>query len=258
MLRLVEDSFSGNIKGSLDRVMYEKRRIRFPRRSGGNVKSCLMSALLLCLSVSALAGGSEYKANRQIEKAINVLNEIMNAPDKSIPRDLLNKAVCVGIVPSELRFAIGFGGTYGRGMLVCRRNGNGSWGGPSLFFLGGGHFGFQLSGRATDVVFLVMNASGAKKLLSSKVRIGAAASAADVQLQAEILTYSRSRGLFASVSLAGAVLKQDVKGNKTLYGREVSPKDILINGTVPPPAAARSLDRVLIRYSPHGGQPFSV
>jgi len=141
MLRLVEDSFSGNIKGSLDRVMYEKRRIRFPRRSGGNVKSCLMSALLLCLSVSALAGGSEYKANRQIEKAINVLNEIMNAPDKSIPRDLLNKAVCVGIVPSELRFAIGFGGTYGRGMLVCRRNGNGSWGGPSLFFLGGGNFG---------------------------------------------------------------------------------------------------------------------
>src|SRR5579884_1721627 len=228
MLRLVEDSFSGNIKGSLDRVMYEKRRIRFPRRSGGNVKSCLMSALLLCLSVSALAGGSEYKANRQIEKAINVLNEIMNAPDKSIPRDLLNKAVCVGIV------------------------------------------GFQLGGRATDVVFLVMNASGAKKLLSSKVRIGADASAAagpvgreaaaatDVQLQAEILTYSRSRGLFAGVSLAGAVLKQDVKGNKTLYGREVSPKDILINGTVPPPAAARSLDRVLIRYSPHGGQPFSV
>jgi lipid-binding SYLF domain-containing protein len=234
------------------------------------VKSYLISALLLCLSVSELAGGSEYKANRQIEKATNVLNEIMNAPDKSIPRNLLDKAVCVGIVPSELRFAIGFGGTYGRGMLVCRRNGNGPWGGPSLFFLGGGNFGFQLGGRATDVVFLVMNASGARKLLSSRVKIGVDASAAagpvgreaaaatDVQLQAEILTYSRSRGLFAGVSLAGAVLKQDVKGNKTLYGREVSPKDILINGTVPPPAAARELDHVLTRYSPRGGQPFSI
>ncbi len=234
------------------------------------MKSYLMIFFLFTLPAATLAKGNESKAQDQIQKATNVLNEIMAAPDKSIPRDLLNKAVCVGIIPSELHFAFGFGGSYGRGMMVCRRHGNGPWGGPSMFILGGGNFGFQLGGQATDVIFLVMNASGAKKLLSSSVKLGADASAAagpvgrsaaaatDAQMHAEILTYSRSRGLFAGISLAGSVLKQDSKNNQSLYGRKLTPKQILIEQIVGVPRAAAPLDRALNKYSPHGGQAFSA
>lgn len=212
---------------------------------------------------------AESSGAKQLEKATDVLNEIMSAPDKSIPQDLLDRAVCVGIVPSEIRGAFVVGGEYGRGVLVCRENGNGSWGAPSLFTLGGANFGFQIGGKATDVVFIVMNAAGAKKLLQDQVKIGAdvsatagplgrtAEGATDLQMHAEILSYSRTRGLFAGASLEGVVLKQDADDNERLYGHKVDPKDILIKGSVPAPPAARPLDRALAKYSPHGGAPLT-
>lgn len=225
-----------------------------------------LTCICLAMSVVTLKATTPTE---QLEKATNVLNEIMRAPDKGIPDDLLGKAVCVGIVPSELKFAIGVGGTYGRGVLVCREHGNGPWGAPSMFTLGGGSFGFQLGGKATDVVFVVMNASGAKKLVQDSVKLGGEVSATagpvgrssegatDAQLHAEILSYSRTRGLFAGASLEGAVLKQDHDGNRKLYGHRVTAKELLILGEFPRPAAAQELDSALHRYSPRGGAPFS-
>lgn len=221
----------------------------------------------LCLGLSgvALAAEGSREADR-LRKAAEVINEIMGTPEKGIPKDLLNKAVCVGVIPSEKKLALGVGGSFGRGALVCRRGGTGAWAAPSMFTVGGANFGFQLGGQATDFVLVVMNAKGAQKLLQSRAKLGADASVAggpvgrtaegatDVQLQAEILTYSRSRGLFAGLSLEGQIVKQDNDANQRLYGRKVDPKDILFKGTVLPPAGAGSLDAALTKYSPHGGE----
>ena len=226
------------------------------------MKRLTLVLLILTFCVPAFAGES------QLQKANNVLNEIMGTPDKGIPDELLEKAVCVGVVPSQLKFALGFGGTYGRGLLVCRKGGNGSWGAPSMFTLGAASIGFQIGGKATDVVFLVMNPEGARKLVQDSVKLGAEASVAagpvgrsaegatDAQLHAEILSYSRTRGLFAGLSLDGAVVKQDKDDNRKLYGRDVSAKEILIDGTVRTPQAARALDSTLTKYSPKGGTEF--
>ena len=212
---------------------------------------------------------AESTPAKQLLKATDVLNEIMSTPDKGIPQDLLDKAVCVGIIPSEIRAAFVVGGEYGRGVLVCRKNGNGPWAAPSLFTLGGANIGFQVGGKATDVVFIVMNAAGAKKLVSDSVKLGAdvsatagpvgrtAEGATDLQLHAEILSYSRTRGLFAGVSLEGAVLKQDTEANERLYGQKVNARALLIYGTVSAPSAARPLDETLAKYSPRGGEPFT-
>src|ERR1700730_15012428 len=222
-----------------------------------------LSLILLALTFCTTAFGES-----QLQKATNVLNEMMQTPDQGIPSELLEKAVCVGIVPSEVKFALGIGGTYGRGVLVCRKGGNGEWGAPSMFTLGAASVGFQIGGKATDVVFLGMNPQGAKKLVQDSVKLGAEASvtagpvgrtaegATDAQLHAEILSYSRSRGLFAGVSLDGAVVKQDKDDNQKLYGREVSAKELLIDGTVRTPRAARGLNSTLTKYSPKGGQSF--
>jgi len=222
--------------------------------------------ILVCL---AFCAASAFAKESQLQKATNVLNEIMATPDQGIPAELLEKAVCVGIVPSQLKFAMGIGGTYGRGVLVCRKGGNGQWGAPSMFTLGAASIGFQIGGKATDVVFLVMNAEGAKKLVQDSVKLGAEASVAavpvgrsaegatDAQLHAEILSYSRTRGLFAGLSLDGAVVKQDRDDNEKLYGRKVSAKDILINGTIPVPRSALALNAALGKYSPKGGQSFA-
>lgn len=210
-----------------------------------------------------------FAAESQFQKATNVLNEVMSTPDKGIPQDLLNKAVCVGIIPSELKGAFVVGGSYGRGVLVCRDRGNGPWGAPSMFTLGAGSVGFQIGGKSTDVVFIVMDAEGARKLVGDSVKLGAelsvaagpvgrsAEGATDVQMHAEILSYSRSRGLFAGASLDGAIVKQDWDDNQHLYGRKVSAKDILFGGEVEVPAEARQLDDTLAKYSPKGGQEFS-
>jgi lipid-binding SYLF domain-containing protein len=218
--------------------------------------------MVLAFTVTAFA------KEPQFEKATNVLNEIMGTPDRGIPHDLLDKAVCVGIVPSELKGAFVFGGTYGRGVLVCRRHGDGLWGAPSKFTMGGGSFGFQIGGEATDVVFLVMNNAGARKFVQDDVKLGVDASvtagpvgrtaeaATDAQLHAEILSYSRTRGLFAGVSLAGAVVKQDRGQNRRLYGRDISAKKILFDSVRVPPQA-EALHAALERYSPRGGRPYA-
>lgn len=227
------------------------------------MKKLMFLCLLLAICAPAFASES------QLQKATIVLNEIMRTPDQGIPSDLLNKAVCVGIIPSQLKFAFGFGGHYGRGVLVCRRGGDGVWGAPSMFTVGGGSFGFQIGGKSTDVVFLVMNAGGMRKLVGNSVKLGAELSAAagpvgrsaggatDVQLHAQILSYSRSRGLFVGASLSGAVVKQDQDGNAKLYGRKVTAKEILIDGTVSTPQVALALNRALTKYSPKGGESFN-
>jgi lipid-binding SYLF domain-containing protein len=226
------------------------------------MKRFILVFLLLTFSTAAFAGES------QLQKSTNVLNEIMGTPDKGIPDELLEKAVCVGIVPSQIKFALGLGGTYGRGVLVCRKGGTGAWSAPSMFTLGAASIGFQIGGKATDVVFLVMNPEGARKLVQDSIKLGGEASVAagpvgrsaegatDAQLHAEILSYSRTRGLFAGLSLDGAVLKQDADDNQKLYGRRVSAQQILIDGTVATPRAAFALDKTLTKYSPKGGQAF--
>jgi SH3 domain-containing YSC84-like protein 1 len=227
------------------------------------MKRFMVVLVFLTLTVPAFAGET------QLEKATNVVNEIMRAPDKGIPQALLDKAVCVGIVPSELKAALVVGGTYGRGVLVCRKGGDGPWDAPSMFTLGAGSVGFQIGAESTDIVFLVMNPEGAKKLVRDSIKVGAELSAAagpvgrsaegatDLQLHAEILSYSRARGLFAGLSLDGAVIKQDKEDNQILYGRKISAEDILINGEVAAPESARPLDETLAKYSPKGGEPFA-
>jgi lipid-binding SYLF domain-containing protein len=221
----------------------------------------------MVLGAPALAR-EESKEAQRLENAAEVISEVMGTPEKGIPSDLLKKAVCVGIIPSEKKGALGFGASFGRGCLVCRQGGNGAWGAPSMFTVGGVNFGFQLGGQATDFVLVVMNAKGAKKLLQSRSKLGADASVAggpvgrtaegatDLQLHAEILTYSRSRGLFAGLSLEGQVVKQDHDANQRLYGRKVEPADILFKGAVAVPASARSLDAALTKYAPTGGEKF--
>ena len=228
----------------------------------------LMSTILwLTFSGTALAAGQSKEAKR-LESAAFVVNEVMQTPENGVPRDLLDRAICVGVIPSELRFAFALGGSYGRGALVCRKGGYGPWGAPSMFSLYGVNFGFQIGGKATDIVFIVMNTGGVRKLLQSGVKLGVDASAAagpvgrtaegatDLQLHAEILSYSRSRGLFAGVSLAGAVLRPDLGANFHLYKHVYEPKEILIDGLATPPAEAKQLDDVLGQYSPRGGEPF--
>jgi len=227
--------------------------------------------LLVCLIWSGVAHAAD--TGREVErltKAAEVINEVMGTPEKGIPRDLLKKAVCVGVIPSEKKVALGVGGSFGRGALVCREGGTGAWGAPSMFTVGGANFGFQLGGQATDFVLVVMNAKGAQKLLQSRAKLGADASVAggpvgrtaegatDVQLHAEILTYSRSRGLFAGLSLEGQIVKQDNEANQRLYGRKVAPKDILFTDSVAPPSAAQALDAALTKYSPAGGEKISM
>lgn len=224
-----------------------------------------MTAVLVMLTLSAGA----FAAETQLEKATNVLNEVMDTPDRGIPHDLFENAVCVGIVPSQIKGAFLVGGTYGRGVLVCREHGNGPWGAPALFTMGAGSIGFQIGGEATDVVLIVRNEAGARTLVRDSVKLGAdlsvtagpvgrtAEGATDAQLHAEILSYSRTRGLFAGMSLDGAVIKQDREDNRDLYGRKITAREILIDGIVPPPAAAEPLDRALTRYSPRGGRSFA-
>lgn len=227
------------------------------------MKRLTLTLLILTFCIPAFAHEDQF------QKATNVIDEIMATPDKGIPQDLLDKAVCVGIIPSEVKGAFIVGGSYGRGVLVCRDNGTGPWGAPSMFTIGSGSVGFQIGGKATDVVFIVMDGAGARKLVQDSVKLGAqlsvaagpvgrsAEGATDAQLHAEILSYSRSRGLFAGASLDGTVVKQDGDDNQKLYGHKVSAKQILFSGEEAVPAEARVLDDALAKYSPKGGQQFS-
>jgi len=226
------------------------------------MKKLIAFVLALACTPLALAAGSEKEQDR-VKDAGVVLKEILNIPD-DIPKDLLDRAACVIVLPSVLKLAIGIGGSYGRGVMVCRTGEHftGSWGAPAMYALEGGNIGFQLGGQATDFVLLVMNPRGAESLMGSKVKLGADASAAagpkgrsataatDVVMRAEILSYSRSRGLFAGISLEGSTLRPDNGANQKLYGRKLTAKEILRENKVSTPAAARVLDAELAKASP--------
>jgi SH3 domain-containing YSC84-like protein 1 len=225
-------------------------------------KSMACVSALLLLWTSAFAA-SDAKEVERVKDAGEVLKEILDIPD-DIPQDLLDKAECLVILPSVKKGAFGVGGSYGRGVMICRggEHYTGSWGPPALYALEGLSIGFQLGGQATDFVLLVMNTKGARSLLSSKVKLGADASAAagpkgrtaegatDVVMNAEILSYSRNKGLFAGVSLEGSTLRSDGSANQKLYGKELSAKEIIREGKVGVPACAKDLVSLLNKKSP--------
>jgi lipid-binding SYLF domain-containing protein len=199
----------------------------------------------------------------RLENAGMVMEEIMNIPD-NIPQDLIDKSECVLVFPSVLKGAFIVGGSYGRGAMVCRSGEHftGPWGAPSMMVLEGGSVGFQLGGQATDFVLLVMNTRGATALLDSKVKLGADIAAAagpkgrdasadtDATLRSEILSYSRSRGLFAGVSLDGSSLRPDNEANEKLYGKKLTGGDIVRKGAVPVPPSGQKLVALLEKKSP--------
>jgi lipid-binding SYLF domain-containing protein len=219
------------------------------------MKFCYVALLAL---PAALSWGAV--APERLDTAAEVLGEIMSAPDKGIPQDLLEKSECLIIVPGLKKGAFIIGGKYGKGFMLCRKSSGVGWSAPAAVRVEGGSVGFQIGGSETDVVMLVMNQRGSKKLLSSKFTLGADASVAggpvgrnssaetDAQLHAEILTYSRSRGLFAGVSLQGATLRPDDDWNKELYGKAMSNQDIVL-GNTPAPASAANLLSVINKYS---------
>jgi len=228
------------------------------------MRKILWMGMALALSAAPLlAAPDNDKETDRLENAGMVMEEIMNVPD-DIPQDLIDKAECVVVFPSVLKFAIGFGGSYGRGAMICRSGEHftGPWGAPSMMALEGGSFGLQLGGQATDFVLLIMNPRGATSILSSKVKLGADMAAAagpkgrdaqantDATLRAEILTYSRSRGLFAGISLEGSTLRPDNDANEKLYGKKVSATQIIREGAVPVPPSGQKLVSVLDKKSP--------
>jgi lipid-binding SYLF domain-containing protein len=216
----------------------------------------------LLIGVAVPIYGQEKEADR-VENAGKVMQEILNSPD-SIPQSVLDKADCVVVLPSVLKAAFIVGGSYGRGVMTCRggKDFQGKWGPPTMMALEGASGGLQIGGQATDFVLLLMNSRSATGILSSKVKLGGDASAAagpvgrtasaetDATLRAEILSYSRARGAFAGVSLAGSTLRPDNGANEKLYGKKIDAKQIVMEGAVPAPASASALISTLDKASP--------
>src|SRR6195256_495389 len=229
------------------------------------VMSFLSSFALVVLPLFAqIASASDQtKDDERLRNSGAVLKEILDVPD-SIPQDLLDKADCVVVFPSVKKAAFIVGGSYGRGAMTCRQGENfqGPWGAPTMMALEGGSFGFQIGGQATDFVLLVMNESGARGILASKVKLGGDASVAagpvgrnasvetDASLRAEILSYSRARGLFAGVSLEGSTIRPDNGDNQRIYGRKIPAREIVLSGTVAVPPAAEPLISTLDAKTP--------
>ncbi|HXM93681.1 MAG TPA: lipid-binding SYLF domain-containing protein [Candidatus Dormibacteraeota bacterium] len=220
-------------------------------------------AIVVCLSFAA---GAVYAATKEQKRLANcgvVMQEVLNIPD-NLPKQVLARAECVIVFPSVLKLAFGMGKEYGRGAMVCRtgKEFNGPWGAPAMYALEGDSIGMQLGGEATDLILLIMNQKGVASILSSKVKLGGDASAAagpkgrdasantDAWLRAEILSYSRSRGLFAGISLEGSTLRPDNKANARIYGRKITARAILLGNKVAIPATGRHLVRVLQRNAP--------
>ena len=226
-------------------------------------KALSILATIALVGLPLTTGLADTKEQERLENCGAVLEEIMNVPD-DIPANLVDKAECVVVLPSVVKFAVVFGGSYGRGAMTCRSGEHftGPWGAPTMMALEGGSFGFQLGGQATDFVILVMNPRGATAILKNKVKLGADASAAagpkgryaeastDVTLRAEMFTYSRSRGLFAGVSLEGSTLRPDNGANEEVYGKKIAATDIVLKGAVPTPASAQKLIATLTKFSP--------
>jgi SH3 domain-containing YSC84-like protein 1 len=218
---------------------------------------------LSLLALLALPAFGQDKEEDRVKNAGTVISEIMNIPD-NVPQDVIDKADCVVVLPSVLKLAFGIGGSYGRGVMTCRSGStfHGPWSAPTMMALEGGSFGLQLGGQATDFVLLLMSPRSASSILSSKVKLGGDVSAAagpvgrnasaetDVTMRAEILSYSRARGLFAGISLSGSTLRPDNDANKKLYGKEVSAKSIVFNKAIPAPESAALLLSTLTKRSP--------
>ncbi|MDP7304304.1 MAG: lipid-binding SYLF domain-containing protein [Pirellulaceae bacterium] len=223
--------------------------------------------LALLLAMPAAAQLDEKVADRFWEST-KILEQTANAPDGGIPRDLLGRAECVAVIPAVKRAAFGFGGRYGRGVVVCRKDGgSGPWGAPSMISLGGGSFGLQLGGQSTDVLMLFMSPDSMKHLLADKLTLGADASAAvgpkgrtvsadtSATMRAEILTYARSRGLFAGISFEGAVLRPDKDANEALYGGKVNAEDLLLEGQMSVPEPAKRFIETLTKLAARDESP---
>lgn len=217
--------------------------------------------LCVCLTLPLVA---QQKEQDRLRASYTVMKEILGTPDKGIPRDLLNKAECVVVFPSVKKAAFVVGASYGRGVMTCRSGENfrGPWTAPAMFAIEGGSFGFQIGGQATDFVLLIMNEQGAKSVMSSKVKIGGDASAAagpvgrttsaetDIVMKAEILSWSRARGIFAGVSLTGSTLRSDDDANNNLYGKDLNAKQIILQREAQTPAAGKQLIALLDKVSP--------
>jgi SH3 domain-containing YSC84-like protein 1 len=218
----------------------------------------------VCMMFAASSLFAANKEQKRLENAGTVMQEVMGVPD-DIPQGLLDKAECIIVFPSVLKAAFIVGGSYGRGAMVCRTGEHfaGAWGAPAMYALEGASVGFQLGGQATDLVLLVMNNKGASSILSSKVKLGVDASAAagpkgrdasadtDAYMRAEILSYSRSRGLFAGISLEGSTLRPDDDASADVYGRKITAKEIVLGNKVAVPASGRHLVSVLQKNAPH-------
>ena len=216
-----------------------------------------------CVVLGMASLGAQNKEQSRLENCGVVMEEILNVPD-NIPQELLAKAECVIVIPSMMKVAVGLGASYGRGAMVCRagKTFDGPWGAPAMYTLEGGSFGFQLGGEATDLVLLVMNTRGADALLNSQVKLGGNASVAagpkgrlveastDASLRAEILSYSRSRGLFAGVSLSGTSLRPDNDANAQVYGRKLTARHIVTGKAMTVPESGHRLVNVLQTYAP--------
>jgi SH3 domain-containing YSC84-like protein 1 len=230
-----------------------------------NLIACLLGVILLLQPTGpgVARAASKDKDEDRLKGCGAVLKEILDIPD-DIPQGLLDKAECVVVYPSVLKAAFVVGGSYGRGAMTCRKGENftGSWGAPTMMALEGGSFGFQIGGQATDFILLVMNEGGARGILAGKVKLGGDASVAagpvgrdasaetDVTLRSEILSYSRSRGLFAGISLEGSTIRPDNKANEQIYGRKLEAKQIVLSDQVRAPAAAEQLVSTLETKTP--------
>jgi lipid-binding SYLF domain-containing protein len=224
------------------------------------MKRYLAVALCVCFAVPAFA---QQKEESRLKESYSVMKAVAGMPD-GIPRDLLNKSECVVVFPSVKKAAFVVGASYGRGVMTCRsgQNFRGPWSAPAFFALEGGSFGLQIGGQATDFVLLIMNDQGAQSVMTSKVKLGGDASVAagpvgrttsaetDVVMKAEILSWSRNRGVFAGVSLTGSTLRSDDDANKNLYGKDLNAKQIILQGDVKTPPAGRQLVSLLNRMSP--------
>jgi len=220
----------------------------------------LVAAALICAPLVA-AAAEKSKTDERLDDSADLFSEIMGAPDKSIPQDLLDKAPCIVIVPGLKKGAFVVGGKYGRGFAVCRAESGQGWGPPAAIRIEGGSFGLQIGVSSSDVILLIMNERGMKKLTSSKFTIGADATAAagpvgrnasaqtDAMMTAEILSWSRSKGLFAGISLDGATLRNDLDENKVMYGQRWTSKEILNSGAKTPAGAGKLIGE-LNKFSP--------
>lgn len=220
------------------------------------VFACML--LIGSLALPAIAGSSRSDDVRRIQESAQVFKDIVDAPDSSFPLSMIQSAACLAIIPGEMQFAFVFGGKYGKGIVLCR-TGPRTWSAPAFVMVGGGSFGLQIGGSSTDLILVFRNRGGMRKLLSDKFKIGGQATAAagpvgrnaeastDLQLHAQILSYSRSRGLFAGISLNGAVFQPDNDGNVALYGH-VTPEEIL-NGKVTPTSDADGLLKDISKYA---------